>query len=279
MRKKQPSISDFFKGVPLSEPLKAFRGNVVAIAYIAGDTVGRIDTSKREIQELFDKSIEDLEVDKESLHEAKQKLKQLRELRTKIEVIKGSPAATKAVLQRDEQWLNEAVEDWQSMVIRSQRIVNKGSFVLRQGRALLNKYEKASEILMPMVFVFLVTIWDAFVLDTVRRILRVHPELITLSDEEIRLNASFLWNIESIKDIRNYMIENKVRYLDSHREELLKCFREYWGIDWEMSGLALKDIIEIRSRRDIWVHNKVIVNKQYLNMVGEGTSIKEGQVA
>lgn len=279
MRKKQASISDFFKGVPLSEPLKTFKGNVVAIAYIAGETVKTIDTSKGKIQELHDKVIQEQKEDKESLQRDKKELEKLRELRTKIRAIRKSPTAAKDVFQKDEHWLNEAIEDWQRIVIRSQRIHSKGDFIIRQGRALLNMYEKASEILMPMVFVFLVTIWDAFVLDTVRRILRVHPELITLSDEEIKLNTSFLWNMKSTKDIRNYMIENKVRYLDGHRDELLKCFREHWGIDWEKSGVALSDTIEIRARRDIWVHNKGIVNKQYRNMVGEDTSLKEGQVA
>ena len=112
-----------------------------------------------------------------------------------------------------------------------------------------------------------------------RRILGIHPELITGSNEAIRVSASFAWNIKNTEDMRDYLIEEKVRYLDGNREELLKCFREYWGIDWEKSGIALSEVIEIRAHRDIWVHNKGIVNRQYVNMVGEEQSVKEREVA
>ena len=40
----------------------------------------------------------------------------------------------------------------------------------------------------------------------------------------------------------------------------------------------LSEVIEIRARRDIWVHNKGIVNKQYIRMVSDEQSVKEGEV-
>jgi len=113
----------------------------------------------------------------------------------------------------------------------------------------------------------------------VRRILVIHPELVTGGSRTVEVSASFAWNIKNPKDMRDYLIEEKVRYLDGNREELVKCFREYWGIDWEKSGVVLSEVIEIRARRDIWVHNKGIVNRQYIRMVDDEQSVKEGEVA
>ena len=80
-------------------------------------------------------------------------------------------------------------------------------------------------------------------------------------------------------DIKDYIIEDKVRRLDANRPKLIRCFREYWGIDWEKSEIALTDIVEIRARRDIWVHNQGMVDRQYINMVGDSNLIGLGKKA
>ena len=71
-----------------------------------------------------------------------------------------------------------------------------------------------------------------------------------------------------------FLIESEIRKLDSSRKTLVETFKDYWGIDWEQSGVPMEEVMEIRARRDLWVHNQGKVNNQYLTMVGKQTSLE-----
>jgi len=77
----------------------------------------------------------------------------------------------------------------------------------------------------------------------------------------------------------NYQIEYKVRKLSSKQKAVLRCFNQDWKIDLKSSGVPLDKVIEIRARRNIWVHNKGVINQQYIDMVGGDTSHKRERVA
>lgn len=134
-------------------------------------------------------------------------------------------------------------------------------------------------VLMPMAFVYLVAIWDAFITDTTRCILRIHPQLISDCTTNIQLSKSDVWNLGTNQDIREYLIELEVRKLTEERKKLIDTFRDYWGIDFQKSLVNLEDIVEIRARRDVWVHNSGVVNKQYERLVGDATTFEKGQIA
>jgi len=269
MPKKASLFSSLFEGVTLSEPLKVFKSNVEAIGFIGWKSLGEIDRENKRVRKLEEEATS-LKRDWEKLIKgAEETLGQFRSVKMRLRGDEFKDATEQA---------DKQMKKLKGMMVQGKRWVGPQG-VDAGPRELIEYLEKTQEVLMPMLFVFLVTIWDAFILDTARRILGIHPSLITGGNQEIRVSAAFAWNIKNPEDMRNYLIEEKVRYLDGNREELLKCYREYWGIDWEKSGIALSEVIEIRARRDIWVHNKGIVNRQYLNMVGKGRSLKEGQVA
>jgi len=270
--KKRSSISVLFGGVTLSEPLKTFKGNVEAMVYIAQMSSYRIRGHKDQVSKLYKDGIKSKEEQEKKLREDERVLKNVLEMEAVVREKETSERSKKLA-----KWARETLE---GIVAREKKFVDRWDSLNKGWVESLNKYEKAKENLMPMVFVYIVTIWDAFILDTVRRILRVHPQVIVgKKNATVEVKASFLWDVKSTEDIRNYLIEDKVRQLDGNRNELLKCFGDDWGIDWKMSGIKLIDIIEIRARRDIWVHNGGVVNRQYLNMVGKNGLLREGEVA
>lgn len=269
MPKKQSSLSDLADEVLLSEPFNTFMSNVEAISSLLGMTSEAISKREHELKQSLDKTAEDKKYQEVQLQEDKDRLKELYKMRSQIGSEKEINKELKRLIERARTLIME----------RKGFIKGLGSHIDETYRPLLDIYQRRKAVLMPMVFVYLVTIWDAFVMDTVRKILGVHPQLMTANrDAKIEVSKAFLWSAHSIEDVRNHLIEEVVRDLDYNRKRLLEYFADYWGIDWEKSGIALRDVVEIRARRDIWVHNKGMVNKQYLDMVGERTSFEEGQV-
>jgi hypothetical protein len=269
MKKKQTSLSDLVDEAVLSEPLNTFTSNALAISFLLEMTSEHISEREHELTQNLDKAAEDKKYQETELQQDKDRLRELSKMRSQIES-KERPKELGQLIRRTRTLITE----------RKTFIKELGSHMDTTLRPLLDIYQKQKAVLVPMVFVYLVTIWDAFVLDTIRRILRVHPQLITANrDAKTGVSKAFLWDAPSIEDVRNHLVEEMVQDLDYDREKLLKCFADYWGIDWERSGIPLDELVEIRARRDIWVHNKGIVNRHYLDMVGEHASFKEGQVA
>lgn len=278
MSKKQSPLKDLFNAVPLSEPLKTFKSNVEAIDGLAQMSSHAIEKGKGEVEKW---RTEDRQLKKDterSLQECKGSLKQLYEVQRWVKPSKRLAGGGKGQLDEQEDRVSEAIKAHRALITKEKALIDRWDSLCENYSTLLDRYDKESEMLMPMVFVYVVAIWDAFVLDTVRKILRSHPQLISTADDKIEVGKSFLWNANS-EEIRDYLIEQQVRYLDEHRQQLVKSFKDYWGIDWEASTISLNEAIEIRARRDIWVHNKGVINQQYLNMVGKDASLELGQVA
>jgi hypothetical protein len=276
MGKEVKSISGLFRGVPLSHPLKGFKSNLEGINYVARSSTKMIERHKETTKKLYKESIESKEKNKKLVEEFRESLEKARRFKKDMRDLKGLAGEGKEHFEELEEWGTGQVKILERLLRQGKRIGSSGDKLIEGWLESIDKYEKANEMILPMVFVFLVTVWDAFILDTVRRLLRVNPEMITESNEEVRVNVQFLLSVESNEDIRNYImdikdyiIEDKVRRLDHNRRELIRCFRDEWGINWEKSGIELNDIVEIRARRDIWVHNQGMVNRQYINMVGE----------
>jgi len=276
--KKKSPLKDLFNAVPLSEPLKTFKSNVEAIDVLARMSLSTIGRRKGEVEKWQTENTQLIEDAERSLQESKDSWRQFYE-KVQRWIKPSNRLAGGEKGQRDEQKsLNGLTKAHRALIAKQKGLINRLHSLSRNYSALLDRYDKQSEILMPMVFVYLVAIWDAFVLDTTRKILRSHPHLISTADDKIEVSKSFLWNATS-EEIRDYLIEQKVRQLGDHPQQLVESFKDYWGINWEASTISLNDVIEIRARRDIWVHNKGVINQQYLNMVGKDASLELRQVA
>jgi hypothetical protein len=281
MPKKQLAISDLFRGVPLSEPLKAFRGNVEAIVYIAWVSSGDIESHKKELRKVKEvATLYKKEVDRHR-KVIGEYLNHFREMRTGLKGLKASTGQEKERVEALKERVNKEIREWEATLAGREKSSAEFESLTKISIARIEKtfVKVENEVIMPMVFVYFVTIWDAFILDTVRRILRVHPRVITGGDAKTELSRAVLWGAKSIEDIRERLIEEVVRDLDYDRKKLVKYFADYWGIDWKESGVPLDEVVEFRARRDILVHNKGMVDRQYLNMVGERSSLEEGEVA
>ena len=269
VKKNQSSLSDLAKQALQSEPLNTFMINAQAISFLLEMTSEHISKRQHELAQNLDKTAEDKKHQEAKLRQDKDRLRELYKMRSQIES------------EEKPKELGQLIKTTRTLITERKAFIKElGSDMDETCRPLLDMYQEQKAVLMPMVFVYLVTIWDAFVFDTVRRILRVHPQLITANrDAKTEVNKAFLWDARSIEDVRNHLIEEMVQDLDYDRKKLMKCFTDYWGINWEKSGIPLDELVEIRARRDIWVHNKGMVNRQYLDMVGEHASFEEGQVA
>jgi len=266
VKKKQASLSDLFREALQSEPLNTFTINVQAISFLLEMTSEHISKRQQELARDLDKTAEDKKYQEAKLRQDKDRLGELDKMRSQIDSEEKSKE------------FGQLIRTARTLITERKAFIKElGSHIDATYRPLLDIYHEQKAVLMPMVFVYLVSIWDAFVLDTVRRI---HPQLITASrDAKTEVSKAFLWDARSIEDVRNHLIEEVVQDLDYDRKKLMKCFADYWGINWEKSGIPLDELVEIRARRDIWVHNKGMVNRQYLDMVGEHASFEEGQVA
>ena len=175
------------------------------------------------------------------------------------------------------------IQDMHQLIAeRKKHVTELASFRKSQQKRYKSSLESSKielPALMQMAFIYLVTIWDAFILDTTRAILRIHPELISKSENKTDLTKSDLWYLGSAEELREALIELEIRRLDSDRSKLVDTFNTYWGIDWKDSGVPIDIIVEIRARRDIWVHNRGRVNDQYIQMVKGETSLNRGQIA
>lgn len=270
------------EGSRMSEPLRTFVGNIGAIKELLGvavSTVGKKEKAARKRKKLFEKH----QIDSALLvKEGKEELASLYKQRKGLEKDKAGARGDKEALRIIESAMKETnniIKRYENLMPRAERLVVDFDELCDSYSLNIDSYVRQGQIIMPMVFVYLVTIWDAFVLDTVRNILRVHPQAITGDDAKTGASKAVLWSVGSIEDLRDLLIEEVVQELDHDRKKLGKYFVDYWGIDWKESGIAMDDVVEIRARRDIWVHNKGVVNKQYIDMGGEGNLCKEGEVA
>jgi len=246
MAKKEADFGGLFEGVSLSEPLDTFKDNTLALTDI-------------------------LSIGSEGI---KTRIEKVNQLLLRAEELTDS---ARDIMRKSEQTDSEKVRRLEQ---EAQRRMKEVDSLYREASKWPKTMKKALQLLAPICFVYLVTIWDAFVLDTARRILQVHPQyLLSTSTSDSEINKASLWNANTIEEVRSLMIDDQVRKLDSDRGKLAQVFEDYWGIEWGESGVSLDSVKEINARRDIWVHNKGLINQQYLNMVKEDNSSKLGEVA
>lgn len=117
----------------------------------------------------------------------------------------------------------------------------------------IKRGERVLRLSLTSYFIYIYAVWEAFVFDTGRAILLTNPHL--SSDE----------------------VESKVEKL-AERKKLIGRFKDWWGIDWRENRFPLREEEEIRARRNIWVHNRGVINQQYVT-AAEGNPEDIGNIA
>ena len=288
MVEKPSTIDKLFATVQLSEPLTTYKESVdttknlvklstLAITKRTDDILESIKSVEQRQKMHVEKISEDTERLEKYQSEEEELLMQysaplVEDKQGFLEKYKEINEGRKALIQNMRQLISE----------RRELIAALGSFCESEQERHKSSLESSKielPALMQMAFIYLVTVWDAFVLDTARAILRIHPELISKSENKTDLTKSDLWFLGSTEELREFLIELEIRRFDGDRKKLVETFNSYWGIDWGDSGVQTDIIVEIRARRDLWVHNRGRVNNQYIQMVREQTPFSLGQIA
>lgn len=270
---------DSFNDVPLTEPFKTFKNNTLALMGLVTTATSNLKQSKTDAENILKEIKEGKTIANKSITGLTDLAKQVR---GKIDQSKG----IENVCAKSEELSSEykkAVDDLGELHSNILNDIENIKVTCEQWDSMCNEFQQFLQtsytVLMPMAFVYFVAIWDAFITDTARSILRIHPQVISESTANIQLSKSDVWDIGNSRDVKEYLIELEVRKLDEDRRKLIDTFRDYWGIDFKQSLVNLKDIVEIRARRDIWVHNSGVVNEQYKRLAGDETAFDKGQIA
>ncbi len=278
MVEKPSTIDELFAAAYLSDPLKTYRESVDTIENLV--ELGRRAIIRRTEGILeYTKELERMQ--KTNVEKIAEETASIEKLQRELE----EPLMWISAPQREEIDERTRVLIQQTRQLISDRTEHIASIDLAREsqQERLNSSLESSKIELPallqMAFIYLVTVWDAFVLDTARAILRIHPELISKSENKTDLAKSDLWFLGSTEELREALIELEIRRLDGDRKKLAETFNSYWGIDWGDSGIQTDTIVEIRARRDLWVHNRGRVNNQYIQMVRGQTPLGLGQIA
>lgn len=109
----------------------------------------------------------------------------------------------------------------------------------------------------------IVTLYENFLGDMLKWILTKYPE--QLPDDKQLLYQDFL-KFSSIDDIKNFYIGSYIRTIMS-----AKCFEQIKYVDKLLNKkdfltnyIPVKELVEISSRRNLYVHNEWIINEQYV---------------
>lgn len=287
MVEKPSTVNELFATAVLTDPLKTYKENIDTIKNL-------VELSARAVSKRTETILESIKSTEQWQKEQTDKITQETERVEKYQEESMEWLMWSTPLRDEDQGLLEKYEelnkDKEALIqdmrqLISERKEHLASLALLRKRqqerykASLDSSKIELPALMQMAFIYLVAVWDAFILDTTRAILRVHPELISTSENKTDLTKSDLWYLGSTEELREFLIELEIRRLDSDRKKLVETFNSYWGIDWGDSGVPINTIVEIRARRDLWVHNRGRVNNQYMRMVKEQNSLSLRQLA
>ncbi len=274
-------FSHLIGDVPLTEPFTTFEKNVLALQELVMIAEPHFKKGQKDVEDLLVNIKEGRIISKNSINGLLALAEKVQEKINESKAIKHAFTKSDKLLSEYKKALDDLREAHSGIINDIENIRD----TLKQWDSMEDELlqtlttRNVAFMLMPMALVYLVAIWDAFITDTSRCILRIHPQLISECVTNIQLSKSDVWNLGTNQDIREYLIELEVRKLTEERKKLIDTFRDYWGIDFQRSLVNLKDIVEIRARRDVWVHNSGIVNEQYERLVGDETVFEKGQIA
>lgn len=137
----------------------------------------------------------------------------------------------------------------------------------------LSVIENCETLIPKWAFINLVTVYEAWMSDVLRAILREYPKKITKE----KVESSFITDSASYEECLEKLIDAElVDIFYAGPKEATKRLQEITSIDIE-TFTELADIFELKAARDVLLHNKGIVNKVYLRKTGDKARAKEGE--
>ncbi|MCQ4574275.1 MAG: hypothetical protein NOU37_03365 [Candidatus Brocadiales bacterium] len=133
---------------------------------------------------------------------------------------------------------------------------------------------KDSETLIPTwAFISIITTYEAWMSDILRLILREYPKKI----RKEKVESSTIKDSSSYEECLERLIDEELRDIFyKGPREATKHLQLITSIDIEsIPGLA--DIFELKTLRDILLHNKGVVNGEYLRRAGSKARAKKGE--
>ena len=162
------------------------------------------------------------------------------------------------VSKADEEWftkLAEKIEDLSDIDI----------FVPMEAKM----FRQFSELIRILGLTYLVAIFKGYFVDIVKEILLAHPDALKsgrqLTTEEVLTQGGW-------KQIISYLAEREVEELENAPfQKVAKYFDEKFNINLNTVGVSAEKVTEILATRNIHIHNKGIVNQQFLKLVKNST--------
>jgi len=141
-------------------------------------------------------------------------------------------------------------------------------------QTILKEYNRSltsqPEILFSMSFIYLIAVFDAFIVDILTAVLKKKPEILKGVNEKLTYKEVIELNLSG--DLINKLVEKEInRFGYESIKEQVKYIKDRLGIDIEDSGATVDELAEIREIRNILVHNSGSVNTIFLNNVNNSS--------
>jgi len=178
MIEKKSSVNDLFSEVPLSEPLKTYKDNVEALDVVAAMS----------LKTALTKELKWGKVGREIVQSVRDLRRSREESKSKIDQLEGD----KTITAQDK----ELIESLRECIHKTEDLLKDYQSMSQSYLQLYNSHRRQRETIMPMVFVYLIAIWDAFIFDTMCKIIRLHPNSISDYEKMMRLIRLTKWNVD-----------------------------------------------------------------------------------
>jgi hypothetical protein len=131
-------------------------------------------------------------------------------------------------------------------------------------------FRQFPELIRVLGLVYLVAIFETYVVDIVREILLTCPSALKSGRQ---CAAETIIKLGDRKQIISYLAEKEVDdLLYRSFPDVVNYFDKKFGINLDASGVSSENIVEILATRNIHVHNRGIVNQRYLEWARGSTS-------
>lgn len=125
--------------------------------------------------------------------------------------------------------------------------------------------EKYPDFAFEMAFVYLVATFDAFLTDIFEAVIISKPAILK-SKKQISYDK--LLDFASTSELIDHLAKRELNELSYKSiNEQAEYYKDKFGVSLVVSGTPIEDLIEIRSARNLLVHNNGIINHIYLDQV------------
>ncbi len=130
------------------------------------------------------------------------------------------------------------------------------------------------QTMLEMIFSRLIDNFNKYLVDIIEEILLIKPEI--LSSREQTISTEEVLEIGDYNNLIHYLIEKKIRSLSYKGLEDFRRWCDSKGIPFDVKQKEVPTIKEMLATRNIIVHNRCLINKAYINIVGK-TAFSEGE--